>query len=787
MKIGLKILFIVIILINSIKANAQNSAVLEISKETYYDKTLGCIIGQIGGFLSGYEFVRVNGKPYIGMPDDWFSIGKGPYGGGEKHGSAGNNCVITNGKIRQDDDYFIDFFNQLIFNQNENLPTALDIQKMWKLHQVRDWGGGAKAMEIMNKNDFVPPFTGMLEFGNIYSWCTEPYIENETLGCIAPGLPQTACALTNKFGMATGEYESVIWAQFYGVMYSIAYFQNSSIDAMSKAADIFPKWSRAKFIYDQAISLKQKYPDDWRSAAKELELNKRSIYRSDNDLCSYDVNGGFLVLSILYGNNDYYQTLKVASLIGYDGDCTAAIAGGLMGIIKGLSGTDNTLKEIVYNNGTGELINDGVYIPYISQGYPAEQKFTDIALLYQSNTEKVLSLTGRGTVLSDKYTIQQESVKVGCNVDISNRDFEDNTLGVKAQFINGAQGGIDMIQSFAPHSGTQTARIIASQQGAGGQVYIQTNNLEIGKRYRVSGYLIAKGDNRASLFIKNGNNFLTSSTYGNDSDWYNRSIIFDAVEPSANIGLYVPPIKGGLFNAYLDDITIEECNQTLLQNYEAESLINDSQSVTININDTVNASNNQYISVVKGSKIKNINIQSQNTGEYLMRIWFSNNSNSVVTARVMNSSGAQVKFPFYVTGDKLYFEENFVDVPVNLNVGENNLSLEQFSGDISLDRLEILSDSSFYKSNDSYSSGLIPLSDHSEVKVMVSSDRQLIIQQDSNKFTDASIYSISGQNLLQLKLQPNITTFSASSLQYGIYLIYISGLSGSKVLKFMIN
>jgi hypothetical protein len=46
-------------------SGAQQGA-LTISAETYYDKTLAAILGQIGGFLSGYEFVT--NEP---MPDEW--------------------------------------------------------------------------------------------------------------------------------------------------------------------------------------------------------------------------------------------------------------------------------------------------------------------------------------------------------------------------------------------------------------------------------------------------------------------------------------------------------------------------------------------------------------------------------------------------------------------------------------------------------------------------------------------------------------------------------------------
>jgi len=780
------IYFLTLIFLSSgLPSRGAEPTYVEISKESYYDKTLACIIGHVGGFLSGFEFVNKDGLPYVGMPDDWFSICYGPYGGGPKRGSAGQNCVIANGQIRQDDDYHVDFFNQIVFQQSENLPTSLDIQRLWKYYQVRDWGGGAKAMQLMNKSDYIPPFTGQLEFGNIYSWCTEAYIENETVGCVAPGMPQTADMLTNRFALTTGEYESVIWARFFGVMYATAYFEDNAITAMQKASAVLPAWSWAKSIYEKALEVYQKYPDDWRNAAKELSQYGRYIYRIDNIHVAYDINGGFTVLSILYGNNNYYESIKIASLIGYDGDCTAATVGGLLGIIKGMDGTDPIVKQVVYNNGNGVLVNDGEYVPYISKNYPLTQKFTDIARLYQQNTEKVIAASG-GSIMSDSYRIPSETVKPGCEVVIPNRDFENDLIDVFKEFETGTQGGVDKIQSFAPHSGTRTARIVTNRAGTSGKVYLKTDNLVVGKTYKVNAYLVAKGENRASLFVRNGEDFLTSSTYNNDSDWYCRSIKFTAIAKKADIGLYVPKVKAGLFNAYLDDITIEECNQKTLATYETESLSGYSELVSVISTDTANASQNKYLTVEKAGKIKGISVTANVTGEHLMRIRFINTTGTVVTARIMSAPDAQAKFPFFITGDQNVFEENIVEVPVFLRKGQNILSLEQFSGALALDKIEIVADSSFHTNPipGTSDTGFIP-EKKTAARVYISENHKLIIEQDGNIFNSASIYALSGQFYCNVQLYPYKTAYNIPDLRNGIYLVSLLGEYGKQVHKFI--
>jgi hypothetical protein len=597
-------------------------------------------------------------------------------------------------------------------------------------------------------------------------------------------MPQTADMLTNRFALTTGEYESVIWGRFFGVMYSVAYFEDDAVTAMKKASAMLPAWSYARFIYEKALELHQKHPDDWRTAAREMTQYGRHIYRLDNVQVAYDINGGFTVLSILYGNNNYYETIKIASLIGYDGDCTAATVGGLLGIIKGMDGTDPVVKQVVYKNGEGVLVNDGVYVPYIRRNYPERQKFTDIAKLYQQNMERVILERG-GSVLQDKYLIKNEPVKPGSDVVIPNRDFEDDYIEVYREFIKGAQGGVDKIQSFSPHSGSRTARIVASQEEASGKVFLKTENLIVGKTYKVGGYLVAKGENRASFFVQNGNQFLTSSTYNNDSDWYNRNIRFTATDTSADFGLFVPPIKTGLFNAYLDDITIDECIQSVLFAEEAEVFADHSELCTAVQSENMNASQKGYLSVGKAGKIKGISVDANQGGEHLMRIRFSNTSSSVVTARVMSLPDAQAKFPFYITGDQPYFEENIVEVPVHLKRGSNQLSIEQFSADILIDKIEIVADSSHFLISNSDTSETINIrKDPYSVKVY-SSQKKLIIEQDEYGYSQAIITSPDGKSFVNLKLYPYKASYNLSNLESGIYLISLLGRAGTKTLKFI--
>ena len=57
-KIKITYFLTLIFLSSGLPLRGAEPTYVEISKDSYYDKTLACIIGHVGGFLSGFEFVN---------------------------------------------------------------------------------------------------------------------------------------------------------------------------------------------------------------------------------------------------------------------------------------------------------------------------------------------------------------------------------------------------------------------------------------------------------------------------------------------------------------------------------------------------------------------------------------------------------------------------------------------------------------------------------------------------------------------------------------------------------
>jgi len=670
------------------KPVTDNSEVkyITISKEAYYDKTLAGLIAQPAGVLTGYEFVWTNdGRPYLAMPDSWFDLVNGPYAGNFEHfdpnWSAYNRLLSVGApvgddaytRIGGDDDYHIDIFNQLILKECGPFATAADIRDMWVKYTVRDFGGGMSALPLF-QSSLLSTFCGKREYGNLYHWCTEPYIENETVGMNAPGMSYAAYELADRFGSVTGDYDSLNWAKFWATVYSGAYFAKDVVTLLNECAVVLPENGWARTIFDLAFSLHEEYPDDWRSAVLKLEAQRRHISGIDNIQTSSDVNNGFTLLALLYGGGDWTETCKVASLSGYDAECSAAIACGVIGIMNGMEGTPQKVKDVVYNDGKGVYVNDLTtgYFANIGTNYLEEQTWADIARMYQENAEKMIVAYG-GRVEEDHYVIPvQKPYAVKTNLK-ANADFEFGSLDgwiTKGEKIRIADWGDS-------HSGAYWGLVYE----IGDRLYMHYENLTVGKTYRVTAFLrTSMVPTEARLFVEQGGTERWGTVYYMPNYWVSRSFSFVATDTTANIGLYKADGEGW---AAIDDLCLEEDPSSVLGVWEGEEATLNGVSAM----ECHTASGGRATSYDEGS-ITFSGIQMEDEREVYARLYYSNVSIFPAPLSVYVNGEEYTNFHIPSTGTSGAFSCNYVEIPVRLLAGDNEIAF-YVNGTVSVDRVEI--------------------------------------------------------------------------------------------------
>ncbi|MFM9920874.1 CBM35 domain-containing protein [Lacisediminihabitans sp. H27-G8] len=679
-------------------APPAHAATLTISKASYLDKTLAGILGQVGGVTSGYEYASENPYP----TDACFSPASGPYSG-----DAPASCWTPNGypgydrvglpnfasnEVGSDDDYHIDFFDQLILGDHGPNVSYQDIKDEWVAHNIGDWGPGGVANDLMRNAGYLPPFTGQAEYDQYY-WLTEGYIENDTVGMVAPGMPSTARDLTGKFASVTTEFDSITWAKLYGTMYSLGYFATDARTVLADASVVLPRNSWPYQIYQKAVALHNQNTTDWRWAQGQLLSFVRNVYGQDNVQAIPDRNNGSMILSILYGNNDYLTTLKIASLIGNDADCTASGVAGLMGIIKGMAGTPQPFKDKIYQNGAGRYINDLTtgFPPNIKSGYPTSQSWDSIAALYRSNAAAQIVANG-GSQDSTNFYVNAQTVLPEKTVLVDNYDFEQGTLAGWTAWTSAPDTGSPNV--FAESNGTALSgawkgTVVTDSAIDQARLSTQLRGLQAGATYRVSAFI--QSDQVAALYASNfGGSELDASVVGSYANsgkqWVNRSIEFTPTGSTAEVGLYMPSGPDG-FGA-IDDLSVQQISTPSATVYQAEAA-----SISGgDIRTATSASGGSYVGGLDdtGNYVL-FTVTAPAAGEYRAAINFANATTGTSTLAMAVNGASKATVPFPRTPAWGTFSRNIVNVPVVLAAGTNTIRLTRPAngGFVELDALTL--------------------------------------------------------------------------------------------------
>lgn len=636
-----------------------------ISVEDYTDKTTAAFLSQLTGFLSGYEFVRnSDGSPRVALPDSWFELLNGPYAGNKAH-KTNSDTLVPNEKTGilepwSDDDYSIDILNQyLLRDMYGKYGTIVSkvITDGWVKYDVYDLGGGATkggAKQLMKSYNLLPPFTGMAEYGNIYSWCGEPYIANETLGMSAAGMPDVASSLTEIFGSVTGEYDNVMWARFFSAMYSMAYFTDDIVSLINSAKVVFPQGSWQKQVIDKVFELKERFPDDWRRAVTYADRECfRAQYATTDKMGETSINCSFILIGLLYGNGDFLETCKIVSLAGHGGDSTTPVALGIVGIINGMKNLPPEVNKILWRDGEGIIVNRPANLNYAmySAGLPATFKIADIIEMYRSNFENILLENG-GKILDGKYYIPVSRLRGSDTVVIANGDFESGTLD-NFSVKNGS--GVE-ITNIA-HTGKYAAKLTGGETER--CIYTVCSGLETGTKYRVTAFVLATANTAAYLYAAGSDSdFVYTSVY-DQKGFVKRNLVFTAVSESMEIGLI---LSGGLSEfkyAAIDNIYVERVSETPLTGDIALSGSNKSGA---------------------GEYTGKLSFKAEGTGrEAYLKISFSNYTGKIIFAPITLNGVSYAAAPLYKTGKAAYSSGKAADavyIPIVLNGGENNVTLD---------------------------------------------------------------------------------------------------------------
>lgn len=663
-----------------------------VSKSQLRDKVMGGWIGHVIGLGSGFEYVcDDDGQPMIAIDDKYWEPE-----GQVCSGTLGANPLqlgpydetyqrVSQGMVKSDDDILVDVFNQSIFDEYGPNVGYYELSKAWKDHKIGDSAGGEDAMKLIETNDYIAPYVGQFAYGNTLYTATEPWIENETLGLMFPYMPVSAESTADVFTTITGDAYGLYLGKLCAIAYSYAMTENDARVALEKA---FTHMEESNMIYDAYQYVLECYetnPDDWRTCATGLvERTLGDNLMGYNVQIDLYVNAGYIFLGIIFGENDFEQSIKISSLAGYDGDCTTATVGGLVGTVKGFENLPEKYKQ--YLNGESVFVNDTTWFSRVGSNYPAKQTFNEIVDLTMSNMEEQITANG-GSVNGDNYQIQKQNYTGKIQTVIPNYGFETQTTDSWK-----IEGEGELSLSGILHTGNYGGEISIKDTSKDVKVF---QNLELveGDYYQAVIYVSTKIGKEFRIFAEDEKKYFYASynTPVISSDRFIRAeLTFCASSESMNIGIHVPGQTDDGDMLYFDDMFLANVSHKIAR--EGQCFQAEAAEVTKNVTavkkDT--ASGEKVISLQKDDAVR-FTVQGTDECYQELRLYYSHKENFIATLKVVVDGEKTFQLPLVSQGETSDFNsQTYADFGMFLGEGEHQIVFKLVSdNNIEIDKLEV--------------------------------------------------------------------------------------------------
>ena len=335
----------------------------KIDRGTYIEKLEGFWLGQCIGNWTGL----ITEMDKIGIPvdgkaggfytrEDWGKKDQPNLWGSNDYSEFINYSFAEKDSIwGSDDDTDIEYiYQELVYNSLSLDFTGEDIKKAWisHIHQEEEnflWVSNQKAFDLMNQG-IVPPETSNPKI-NPYYEMIDAQLTTEIFGLFAPTKPKIALDLSYLPIRTTARENAVDISEFYIIMHSLA-SKNTNHKTIKDKILWMAKTARLhlpdnKYPAKMFDFVHEKYLNQipWEDTRDQLNL-RYQVQNMDNypwskkdKTCNgcfaAGINFGASIISLLYGEADLKETIKIGTLAGWDSDNPTSTWGGLIGFMIG--------------------------------------------------------------------------------------------------------------------------------------------------------------------------------------------------------------------------------------------------------------------------------------------------------------------------------------------------------------------------------------------------------------------------------------------------------------------
>ncbi len=222
--------------------------------------------------------------------------------------------------------------------------TAAQIGHTWLNYLIERrtilwWGGKGNSTEhtayMRLKQGIEAPDSGSIATnGKIVAEQIGAQIFIDGWAMVAPGDPALAADLARRAASVSHDGEAIYGAQVIAVMEALAFVESDLNKLLDAALTFIPADSTITRMIGDIRGWHKQEPD-WRKARALLEANYG--YDKYGGVCHMVPNHGLIILSLLYGEDDFNKSLMIVNTSGWDTDCNSGNVGCLLGIKNGLA------------------------------------------------------------------------------------------------------------------------------------------------------------------------------------------------------------------------------------------------------------------------------------------------------------------------------------------------------------------------------------------------------------------------------------------------------------------
>jgi ADP-ribosylglycohydrolase len=250
--------------------------------------------------------------------------------------------------------------------------TAREIGQSWLNYLIRErtvlwWGGLGNSTEHtaylrLAAGIEAPESGSMARNGKVVAEQIGAQIFIDGWAMVCPGDPDQAVRFAEAAARVSHDGEAVFGAKVLAAMEALAFVEADIQTLIDRALTYIPT--------DSVIATMIGDIRDWHAAEKDWRATREQIearygYEKYGGNCHMVPNHGLIVHSLLHGEGDFSETLKIINTCGWDTDCNSGNVGCLMGIRGGLAAIDAGLERGLDWRGP---VADRIYMPTADGG-----------------------------------------------------------------------------------------------------------------------------------------------------------------------------------------------------------------------------------------------------------------------------------------------------------------------------------------------------------------------------------------------------------------------------------